>query len=300
LLDAVELVPQFQAALWGGRKLAHLPNAPSEGPIAEAWLVSDLPHRPSRVANGPYAGQTLSELIAGHGSTLLGKHAARFDTFPLLVKLIDARLPLSVQVHPDDARAQQLAGVPFGKTEAWIVVEADPGSRIYAGLREGVGPNELAVALKQDRIEEVLHSFEPQPGDVVYLPAGTIHALGGGVAIFEVQQTCDVTYRLYDWGRPRELHIAEALACVDFDRGPVQPIRSDRPMFECEYFRMALHRSAVEIGGDDSCRVLVSIWGRTTGCVDVYQDGAMIVPASAGLCRLTPESGAWLFEVSIP
>lgn len=283
MIEPLELTPQFATAVWGGRRFAHLPGAPIDAPIAEVWLVSDLPHRPTLVAHGPHRDKTIRE-------------ALRSDHFPLLLKLIDARTALSVQVHPDDARAQQ-RGHGRGKTEAWVVIAAEPGSRIYAGLQKGVDATSLADAVAANRIEEVLHSFEPQHGDLVYLPAGTIHALGGGITIFEIQQSCDITYRLWDWGRPREIHVAEALECTDYT-GPVRPLR-DEPVIS-PYFELHVHRGPVTIGGDGRTRVLVAHAGQVRGCVDVPAETAVIVPAMMGECRLTPDPGAWLFECIIP
>ncbi|MFL5329660.1 MAG: type I phosphomannose isomerase catalytic subunit [Gemmataceae bacterium] len=294
----VELEPRFQQALWGGRKLARLPGAPADGPISEAWMVSDVAGKSSRIARGTHAGETLHDTLSLFG---------RFNRFPLLVKLIDARLPLSVQVHPDDVKARSVAGADLGKTEAWVVLDAEPGSRIYAGLRDGVRRPDFEQAIKAERMEDVLHWFEPKSGDGVFLPAGTVHALGGGVTIFEVQQTSDITYRLSDWGRvdpatkkPRVLHIDEGLACINFESGAVQPRRSVPLTIECEYFQLSVNRAATDIGGDGKCRVLVSYGGKTTGCVDVYPEAAVILSPNAGICRLTPEPGAWLLEAVIP
>src|SRR5581483_9365793 len=176
----------------------------------------------------PLPGMTLRELLSVGRVELLGPWLARHDRFPLLLKYIDARESLSVQVHPNDELARSIAGAPRGKSEAWVVVHAEPGSRIYAGLNEGVDRARLERAVADGTVVECLHSFEAVVGDCIYLPAGTVHALGAGVTVFEVQQTSDITYRLYDWdrvdaktGRPRDLHIDTALACVDFARGPV-------------------------------------------------------------------------------
>src|SRR5947209_8560483 len=223
--------PIFKPAIWGGRRLAEMfPDAPAEGPIGEAWVLSDQGDDVSVVADGPLAGTTLRELMRDRRRDLLGPSLAHHETFPLLFKIIDARESLSVQVHPNDELAQSLAGVPRGKTEAWVVLHSEPGSRIYAGLKEGVNRPRLERAIADATLAECLHSFEPTIGDCVYLPAGTVHALGAGITVFEVQQTCDTTYRLFDWnrvdattGRPRDLHIEKALACIDFTRGPVQP-----------------------------------------------------------------------------
>jgi mannose-6-phosphate isomerase len=287
-METLTLQPRYHSALWGGRRLAGLPGAPAQGPIAEAWLVSAVSGRPTVIADGPRAGVALGN-------------------FPLLVKLIDAELPLSVQVHPDDAKARELAGLSNGKTEAWIVLHAEPGSRIYAGLRDGVGERQLRDALAAGRAEDVLHSFVPKPGDGVFLPAGVVHALGGGIVIFEVQQSSDLTYRLHDWnrvdaatGRPRELHVEQAMACTDFRRGPVEPLRGEPLTIECPYFRLTAHRQAVTLGGDGAARVLAAWGGPVRGCVDVRPGQAVVVPEMTGECRLTPDAGAWLLECVIP
>jgi len=291
-METLVLRPRFHSALWGGRRLAGLPGAPASGPIAEAWLVSAITDRPTVVAEGPAAGRSLRDII----------HA-----FPLLVKLIDAERPLSVQVHPDDAKAQALVGQANGKTEAWVVLHAEPGSRIYAGLREGVDQRGLRDAVAAGRAEEVLHSFEPRIGDGVFLPAGVVHALGAGVVIFEVQQSSDVTYRLYDWnrvdvttGRPRELHLEQALACTDFGRGPVEPVRGEPLTIDCPYFRLTVHRQPVTLGGDGYARVLAAWGAPVRGCIDLWPGQAVVVPMSSGECRMAPEPGGWLFECVIP
>ncbi|HEX4589067.1 MAG TPA: type I phosphomannose isomerase catalytic subunit [Gemmataceae bacterium] len=226
--------PIFKPAIWGGRKLAEMfPNAPAEGPIGEAWLLSDQGENVSVVADGPLKGTTLRELMRDRREELLGPSLARHETFPLLLKIIDARENLSVQVHPDDRLAGRLAGAPRGKSEAWIVMNAEPGSRIFAGLKPGVDRLRLEAAIAKGTVADCLHSFEPVAGDCIYLQAGTIHALGGGITVFEVQQTCDITYRLFDWdrvdattGNPRDLHIEKALACTNFTIGPVNPVVS--------------------------------------------------------------------------
>jgi mannose-6-phosphate isomerase len=231
------------------------------------------------VADGPLAGTTLRDLLRQYRGDLLGDRLARYDTFPLLLKFIDAREPLSVQVHPNDQLAQSLAGVPRGKTEAWVVLHAEPRSRIYAGLKAGVGRRELERALADGTTADCLHSFEPQVGDCVFFPAGTVHALGGGITIFEVQQTSDTTYRLFDWdrtdpktGRPRELHVEKALASIDFARGPVGPVSlTDDPtsgglseqLVRCDYFVLRrFHTASPTYVGVGQCRILVALNGR--------------------------------------
>ena len=148
----------------------------------------------------------LGELVRHRGGELLGRHASH-AAFPLLFKFLDACRDLSVQVHPDDARARRLVPPDLGKTEAWYVIDAAPGSRIYAGLRDGVDRESLGAAVRAGRCGDVLHSFEPRPGDCVFIPAGTVHALGAGLVIAEIQESSDVTYRLYDWDQIGRAHV---------------------------------------------------------------------------------------------
>jgi mannose-6-phosphate isomerase len=244
-------VPTFRSALWGGRRLAGMfSNAPADGPISEAWVLGDVGNEPSVVADGPWEGATLRELMASHRLPLLGPALIHHDVFPLLFKFIDAREPLSVQVHPNDEQAQRLSNEPRGKTEAWIIRHAEPGARVFAGLLDGIGQTELRKSLNAQSIADCLSSFEPHVDDCIFLPAGTVHAAGGGVVVFEVQQASDLTYRLFDWnridsttGRPRELHIDRALQCIDFKNGPVfaiEPHSSSvvQPLVRCPYFEL--------------------------------------------------------------
>ena len=206
--------PIFRRYLWGGRRLGTVLGKPiGEGSdYAESWEVVDHGADQSRVAFGPLAGTTLGELVREHGHELLGRHHPQ-PQFPLLIKLLDAQQKLSVQVHPNDEQAARLDTPDYGKTEAWVVLAAEPGSRIYAGLKRGFDRPALERELNRGTCELCLHHFEPRVGDCVFLPAGTVHALGGGLLIAEVQQSSDTTYRLFDWnrvgpdGRPRALHI---------------------------------------------------------------------------------------------
>jgi mannose-6-phosphate isomerase len=272
--------PIFKPAIWGGRRLADMfPGAPAEGPIGEAWVLSDQGDNVSVVADGPLKGTSLRELMRDRREELLGPSLVHHETFPLLLKFIDARESLSVQVHPDDELARTLACVSRGKTEAWVVIHAEPGSRIYAGLKEGVNRETLERAVADGAVADCLHSFPPTVGDCVYLPAGTVHALGAGVTIFEVQQTSDTTYRLFDWnrvdaktGKARDLHIENALACTNFAHGPVRPVYPVEEarvsltncLVDCQYFAVRqTSRGMVDpLPALPFCRVLIPVDGR--------------------------------------
>jgi mannose-6-phosphate isomerase len=217
--------PIYQYRLWGGWRLADLLAAPlpGDGPIGEAWILSDREDHPSQIANGALKGRTLGQIMEQCGAQLMGKLAGRFPRFPLLLKFLDAREMLSVQVHPSDAHKDLLPAGESGKTEAWVVLAVRPESRIYAGLKPGTTAAILRRALANRTVAEHLAYFTPKPGDAVFIPAGTVHTLGGGLVVFEIQQNSDVTFRLYDWdhvdartGQPRALQVDQALACIDF------------------------------------------------------------------------------------
>lgn len=218
--------PALRDYVWGGRNLARLFGRPlPPGVVAESWEVSGHATAPTTVDQGPLHGCALPELVARFGEALLGRKgvqaAGATRTFPLLVKLLDACRPLSVQVHPGDAQAAARRPNERGKTEAWYVLHAEPDAEVVVGLRPEVGPEDLRQAVAAGQVEACLNRTPVRAGDAVLVPAGTVHAILPGVVLAEVQQSSDVTYRLYDWGRtrdpgapPRELHVAEALEAV--------------------------------------------------------------------------------------
>lgn len=207
--------------VWGGRRLATAFGRPlPEGRrVGESWELSVRPGAETRLRTASGPGPTLAEVVARDPEAVLGPEVARRTggRFPLLVKWIDAREDLSVQVHPDRALALELEGRPESKTEAWIVFAADPGARLWLGLQEPWHEEDLKKLLADGRLEEALAAHEVRAGDAFFLPAGTVHALGAGIGVLEVQEDSDVTYRLHDWGRlgldgrPRALHVEQAL-----------------------------------------------------------------------------------------
>lgn len=205
----------YQPYIWGGdRIIRHFGRSEPPGVYAESWEVSDRPEGMSVVLNGRWEGRTLAELIREQGPALLGSRG-RGDGFPLLIKLIDARETLSVQVHPDDETARRHGGEP--KTEMWYVLDATPDACVYAGWRPGVNEAALREGLRHNSVEQLLNKVPVQPGDAVFMPGGCAHAIGAGCLLLEVQQNSNTTYRIYDWGRtgtngkPRELHIEQAI-----------------------------------------------------------------------------------------
>ncbi|MCD6499525.1 MAG: CYTH domain-containing protein [Deltaproteobacteria bacterium] len=215
--------------VWGGHKLARQYGKPPAGdqPCGETWELVDLPDDQSKVASGPLAGVALHELVDEHRDWLMGRADLLEGRFPLLLKLIDAATTLSVQVHPDREVAARLSGRP--KTECWVVLDVAPQGCLYLGLKPGVTPAQLEDACAGPSLEPLLNKVSVQPFDVVFIPAGTVHAIGGGLVLAELQQASDTTYRLHDWGRvgldgkPRQLHVAQALESIHFDQGDDPP-----------------------------------------------------------------------------
>ena len=223
----LQFTPLFKDYLWGGRSLETvLGRTIPPGTVAESWEIAAHPNGQTRIAAGPLAGQTLSAVQQAWGEELLGSRNRQFvesGKFPLLIKLLDANDWLSAQVHPDDAYALAHEGEP-GKTEMWVILHAQPGAELIYGLKAGVTRDQFVRAVDENRVEDVLHRLPVAKGDVVFVPAGTVHALGPGLLVAEIQQNSDTTYRIYDWGRmeadgkPRPLHIAKALEVIDWEQ----------------------------------------------------------------------------------
>jgi mannose-6-phosphate isomerase len=246
----------------------------------------------------------------------LGRNIAKSKKqFPLLVKFLDAHDRLSLQVHPNDAQAARFDPTENGKNEAWVIVEADPGSRLFAGLKSGVDADELRRRLGDNTLEECLHAFEVSAGDCVFIPAGTVHAIGEGILLAEVQQSSDLTFRLYDWGRvgtdgkPRELHIAEALECTDFARGPVDPVTPEllpdggERLVESPYFRLTRYRGPrkTTLASEENCHVLIGLAGTTTFEVGEHRETletgqTVLVPAECPETHMDLAAGAVVIE----
>jgi mannose-6-phosphate isomerase len=317
--------PIYQYRLWGGRRLSGLLSAPlpGDGPIGEAWVLSDRTDYQSLVSNGPLKGQMLGQLMEQFPEQLMGRLSSRFRRFPLLLKFLDAREMLSVQVHPSDAHPELIPSDDTAKTEAWVVIEAEKGSQIYAGLKSGTNAGILGEALDDGTIADHLVCIAPKPGDAIFIPAGTVHTLGNDVVVFEVQQNSDVTFRLYDWGHidpetkePRPLQVDQAFACIEFgpsDSGLVAPrVETIKPvvrerLFDCHAFLLWRVRGQdrFTVGTTAEPRVLVGIEGSgqiVHGCTPyaVGKGDVWLLPAEAGECAFQPSGKATLLEIAIP
>jgi mannose-6-phosphate isomerase len=236
--------PIFKERVWGGRnleRLYHKPLPPGP-PIGESWEITDRPEGVSVIANGPLAGQTLRWLMENHGAELLGGSAKTTAQFPLLIKILDAQDTLSVQVHPPAAVAAKLGGEP--KTEMWYITEAAPNAALFVGLKRGTTRDQFERAIGDGTVAAHIHEAKVKAGDAMFLPSGRLHAIGGGNVIFEIQQNSDTTYRVFDWnrvgldGKPRQLHVPEALASINFEDiepGLIQSRYSRNPVMAVRY-----------------------------------------------------------------
>jgi len=316
-LCPLRFAPVFKPRIWGGRRLARWFPALPAGTIGEAWVLSDHPEGPTLVDAGPYAGEGLATLSRRLGPALLGHRAVRpvgvaagpapgnTGAFPLLFKLLDAQAELSVQVHPGD----EYSGLPAGergKTEVWLVLDAAPGAHAVFGLKAGVTAADLAVAVQTGRTPDLLQHVPVQVGDVLYVPAGTIHALGAGLLVAEIQQSSDVVYRLYDYdrpgrdGRPRPLHIAHALRVTHFGPPPVPahpalaPAGQWQELARSPYFVVERGICAgdwAQATDPASCHALLLLTGEgglawSGGELSLPAGQAALVPAALGEYRL--------------
>lgn len=240
--EPLMLTPQYRNYIWGGNRLR-----PGESPVAEAWVI----YEKDEVARGPLAGRTLADVAAQYGAGLLGQRAVETTglRFPLLIKLLDCAKWLSLQVHPNDEQAKRLEGPGFfGKTEAWHFIEVNSGSEILCGLRPGTTEQALAEAIRNGTVVDTMQRLVVQAGESIFIPAGTIHALGPGLLLYEVQQSSDTTYRVFDWNRPptkeRPLHIEKSLEVANPNAtGKLLPLPeltdgSQSTLISCPYFHL--------------------------------------------------------------
>ena len=302
--------PVYHSLVWGGRAMETWRNDLPPGPIGESWDLADHPRGMSVVADGALAGRSLRQLTAEHGRDLIGETWDGGD-FPLLIKLIDANARLSVQVHPDDALARSLGVGQRGKTECWLMV--NDGGELFVGTKPGIDRARFESARAAGRVADTLERFIAKDGDFFFLPGRTVHALGTGCLLYEVQQTCDVTFRVDDWGRvgldgkPRPLHVTQSLATIDFNARSSQPtVVAEEPypaggtirrLVSCDYFsveeRLATHTSG---GGNGRCTIITCLDGEGTlataaGALDIEPMRTYLVPATAGAWTATARTG---------
>jgi mannose-6-phosphate isomerase len=312
--------PAFDPRPWGTLDLAPIyPNHKFNEKIGEAWLTGD----DCRATNGPLAKRSLSDLSKEFGPALVGSAARDPNRFPLLLKFLFPQDKLSVQVHPDDATAQRF-GEPWGKTECWYVAHAKSGAQIALGLKPGVTAAQLEQAIEEKRAEELLNWINIYQGEMIYVAAGTVHTMGGGAVLVETQQQSDTTYRLYDYGRPRELHLERGLASVKERVGSGKVIRPapvaiggegnrKSSMVAAPYFAVDLYElksphdfSTRDESGIDSVQILVAIDGcgvvETQGRdpVTLAKGDGVVIPAALGEFSVRPQWSLEFLQAYVP
>lgn len=304
----IKLIPVYKDYIWGGRNLERLGRNLPEGIVAESWEVSAHPEGESVIANGEFAGISLSDLLAKFGKQIIGTKLSEgyIHQFPLLIKLIDANQQLSVQVHPDDEYARTHEG-GYGKNEMWYIIAADPGAEIICGLVPGTTRESLAKAIRENRIEQCLNKIPVAAGDAFNISAGMVHGLGAGIVLAEIQQSSNLTYRLYDYnrtdarGNKRPLHIEKALEVIDFNssgqagrlKAMVQeeaPGLRKKRLINSRYFEVDLS----ELDGETHintdlerffCHTFIKGSGRVIyqgGCLQFKRAESILVPAALG------------------
>jgi mannose-6-phosphate isomerase len=309
-LTPLTFEPVFMERVWGGRRLESefSKKLPPQKPIGESWEIADRPEAQSIVRNGTLRGKPLHELWTQHRSEIFGD-VPDAPRFPLLLKVLDAREKLSLQVHPPKEVASRLGGEP--KTEFWYIAAADPRAELYLGFREAITREQFEKALRDGTAADHVHTVRVKTGDAAFLPAGRLHALGGGIVLIEIQQNSDTTYRVFDWnrvddkGKQRQLHIDLALQCIDFDDvAPklVQPqgellLRND--LFEVQKWNLTASR---EISSQRQFAIVCCLSGAIRcGDADLSPGGCFLVPPSLSNQRLQPQRKETnLLRITIP
>ena len=317
--------PLVKRIRWGGRRLGTVLKKPigPEDDYAESWEVVDHGDDQSVVADGPHRGKALAEVVRDHGEALFG-HGHGRDQFPLLIKFLDASDRLSVQVHPDDALAKRHDPTELGKTEAWVILDAADNAVLWCGLKDGIDEGDVRAALADDEMARVLNEIPVAAGDCIFIPAGTVHAIGEGILLAEVQQSSDLTFRFYDWGRvgadgqPRQLHIEESIEATDFARGPVGPVQP-RPLdsdlegqtrehlVACEFFEMTRREASQSFAypSDGELRVVMVLDGQGTLAAEGIEDVTLqagqtvLLPAERDAVQVTVDRPLTLLETTL-
>ncbi|MFP3155368.1 class I mannose-6-phosphate isomerase [Lachnospiraceae bacterium ZAX-1] len=300
----LKLAPSYKEYLWGGHRLVDEYNKQYEGEVlAESWELSCHPDGPCVITNGAYAGKTLEQYIKAEGQQVLGTNCRRFKDFPILIKFIDAKDKLSIQVHPDNEYALKNEG-QYGKTEMWYIMDCEEGAFLYYGFNQEISKEEFAKRIVDGTLPEVLNAVLVQRGDVLFIEAGTIHAIGKDIVIAEIQQNSNVTYRVYDYGRvgkdgkKRDLHIEKALEVTN--RAPVIKSKSANPhIASCDYFTVdkwnldgtMVQRLSGYIGNHSFASILIMQGNGTISCggetLSLKKGDSFFLPAGSGTYEIS-------------
>lgn len=302
--------PLYKTRVWGGRVLEsrYGRSLPDEQPYGEAWELVDREDDQSMVTSSNYAGKTLHELWTQHRSEIFGEGLPDSERFPILIKILDCQDDLSIQVHPPANLAPSLNGEP--KTEMWYLAGAEDSASLYIGFKDGVTREQFEQSIQDGTVEDHVHRIAPKEGESIFIPSGRLHAIGGGNLIFEIQQNSDTTYRVFDWnrvgldGQPRELHIDESLASIDFDDfEPAMDTPDGNTLATCEYFRTdEIKVSADEIisnPSEDKFSVLAVISGELKSKETSHRPGDFLL-LPKGCEHLTASEDTTVLQVTLP
>ncbi|MBP0956246.1 MAG: class I mannose-6-phosphate isomerase [Oscillospiraceae bacterium] len=319
-MEPIKLKPAFKDYLWGGTRLRDDFGKDCDfEKIAESWELSCHKDGNSVVAEGEFAGLTLAEYIEKNGKKVLGTNCDKFENFPILIKLIDAKDNLSVQVHPDNEYAMRVEG-EYGKTEMWYIVDCDEGATLLYGFKHEISKEEFRERIENNTLLEVTNAVPVKKGDVFFIQAGTLHAIGKGILIAEIQQNSNTTYRIYDYGRvgadgkPRQLHIDKAVDVTNLCPAKPYPVTdpvqkdgwSEKRLSSCEYFTVdALEidtRASLEADNKSFVHILVTEGGcvfsaENSSAAELGKGDSLFVPAGLGKFELTGSCSAVMTHI---
>jgi mannose-6-phosphate isomerase len=303
--------PIYFERVWGGRKLeeVYARILPSDQPYGESWELSDRLNEQSIVNDGFYEKKSLNQLWTEHKSEIFGEGLPESEHFPLLIKILDANSNLSIQVHPPEHLIQSLGGE--AKTEMWYIAAAAPGAKLYVGLKNGVTKDAFEAAIRNGTVDQLIHTIEPKAGEFIFIESGRLHSIGAGLLIYEIQQNSDTTYRVFDWnrlgldGKPRQLHVEESLACIDFnDFEPSMDAAKGTTISSCEHFKVDERnfsdgQSVVILNPAQFAVVIVVKGALIDNSGRVHEAGSfMLVPAKAAAIKAKGDTK--ILETVIP
>jgi mannose-6-phosphate isomerase len=307
-MPAITFQPLYMERIWGGRALENVYGRAlpmPDVPFGEAWEIVDREDAQSVVCGGEFSGMTLNELWKRHRSEIFGERLPDSERFPLLIKILDSADDLSIQVHPPASIAGQLGGEP--KTEMWFIADAKPEAKLYVGLRKGATRESFERAIAEGSVAEQVHAITPQKGDSIFIESGRLHAIGAGFLIHEIQQNSDTTYRVFDWnrtdanGKQRDLHVAESLACIDFeDIEPDMDTPDGVTLATCPYFKTTLHDLAVGEVIPNPLPDRFSLITVVSGCLENTHRTGRTVLLPRGAEGLVATAPAKVLQITIP
>ena len=310
-MTPITFTPLYMERVWGGRELERVyqrklpdPNKP----FGESWEIVDRENAQSVVDQGPYLGSTLHDLWTDHREEIFGVGFLNHPRFPILIKVLDARDDLSIQVHPPAHLAEVLGGEP--KTEMWYIADCEPGAKLYVGLKNGVTRDDFERSIAAGTVAECVHAITPEPGESIFIASGRLHAIGAGFLIHEIQQNSDTTYRVFDWnrlgldGQPRELHVGESLASIDFqDFEPSMDLPVGDNLASCSYFKT--DRKSLAVGQtianprDDRFSIISVVAGQLEGDGRCFSKGQFLL-LPRGAAPLTAMETTVVLQITLP